>query len=113
MVSIFFMLLKIPLFSIFLFFFRTSTVYTKWKPRIRTTGISLKCPVIFLKVCFLKGLENISRNILHGDREAHGACARMTSTLCDQSTLSVMSGFISEQRIQAVDCNPLFSLLEK
>ena len=55
----------------------------------------------------------MSRNILHGDREAHGACARTTSILCDQSTLSVMSGFISEQRIQAVDCNPLFSLLEK
>ena len=47
---------------------------------------------------------------------ACGACAKITSTLCDQSIdsiLSVMSGLITEQRISAIDCNPLFSLLKK
>ena len=47
---------------------------------------------------------------------AHAACAKRLQhyvpSLID-AILSVMGGFMTEQRISAIDCNPLFSLLQK
>ena len=56
-------------------------------------------------------------NFLHKDWEAirtpvvHVQKHYVTSLI--DATLSVISGFITEQRISAIDCNSLFSLLEK
>ena len=76
--------------------------------------------VIFLKVRFLKGLEDMSQNFFHKDREAirtpmmhvqkqvqHFVTNLINAILC------VISGFITEQRISAIDFNLLFSSLEK
>ena len=45
--------------------------------------------VIFLKIRFLKGLQDMSQNFLHKDREAIQTpvvhVQKMVSTLCDQS----------------------------
>ena len=71
MVSIFFMLLKIPPFLHLL-----SRVYSLHKVEIRNKNcwrffkMPLPRSVIFLKICFLKGLEDMSLNFLHKDREA-------------------------------------------
>ena len=43
---------------------------------------------------------------------ACGACAKMTLTSLIDAILSVMSGFITEQCVSAIDFNPLFSSLE-
>ena len=43
-----------------------STVYTKPKLKIKTVGVSL---VVFLKIHFLKGLEDMSLTFLHKNRE--------------------------------------------
>ena len=92
MVSILFMLLKIPPFLHLLFLL--SCIYSLHK--VETTNknywrffkIPLHMSVIILKVHFLKGLEDRSQSFLHKDREAIQTpvvCAKMTSTLCDQS----------------------------
>ena len=76
--------------------------------------------VIFFKVRFLKGLEDTSQNFLHKDQEAiQTPMVRVRKWLQYNGTSlidaipSVMSGFKAEQRISAIDCNPLFSSLEK
>ena len=76
--------------------------------------------VIFLKVRFLKGLEDMSQNFLHKDREAIRTPVvhvpkrpqHYVTNLID-AILSVISDFITEQRISAIDFNPLFSSLGK
>ena len=73
--------------------------------------------MIFLKIRFLKGLEDMSLNFLHKDQEAIRMpmlrVRKTASTLLIDAILSVISGFITEQCISAIDCAPLFSLLEK
>ena len=76
--------------------------------------------VIFLKNCFLKGLQDMSLNFLHKDQEAiRTPVVRMQKWLQHYVTrlidamLSVISGFITEQCISVIDCNPLFSSLGK
>ena len=62
----------------------------------------------------------MSQNFLHKDREAIRTSAvyvrkrlqHYVTSLID-AILSVMSGFITEQCISAIDCNPSFSSLEK
>ena len=76
--------------------------------------------VIFLKIRFLKGLEDISLNYLHKDREAirtpmmhvQKRLQHYVTSLID-AILSIISGYITEQYISDIDCNPLFSSLEK
>ena len=62
----------------------------------------------------------MNQNFLHKDQEAirtpvvhlrKGVQHYVTSLI--DAILSVMSGFITEQCISAIDCNPLFSSLEK
>ena len=62
----------------------------------------------------------MSLNLLHKDQEAirtpmvhvQKRLQHYVTNLID-AILSVISGFITEQHISAIDCNPLFSLLEK
>ena len=71
MVSTFFMLLKIPPFLHLLLLL--SRIYSPHKVKIRNKNcwrIFLLRSVIFKKNCFLKGLEDMSLNFLHKDREA-------------------------------------------
>ena len=62
----------------------------------------------------------MSLNFLHKDQEAIGTpVVRVRKQLQHYVTrlidaiLSVISGFITEQRISAIDCDPLFLSLEK
>ena len=65
--------------------------------------------VIFKKVRFLNGLEDMSLNFLHKDREAIQTpmvhvqkwLQHYVTSLID-TIRSVMSGFINEQRISAI-----------
>ena len=124
MVSIFFMLLKIPRFlHLLLLLLR---IYSPHKVEIRnkTCWRIFKMPllrsVILLKVHFLKGLEDMSQNFLHKDREhirtpvvhVQKRPQHYMTNLID-AILSVISDFITEQRISAIDFNPLFSSLGK
>ena len=76
--------------------------------------------VIFLKVCFLKELEDMSQNFLHKDQEAtrtpmvhvRKRPQHYVTNLID-AILSVTSDFITEQRISAINFNPIFSSLGK
>ena len=74
MVSIFFMLLKIPPFLHL--FLLLSRVYSLHKVKIinkncwRFFKMLLPRSVIFLKIRFPKGLQDMSLNFLHKDREA-------------------------------------------
>ena len=76
--------------------------------------------MIFFKVRFLKELEDTSQNFLHKDQEAirtpvvhvQKRLQHYGTSLID-AIPSVMSGFKAEQRISAIDWNPLFSSLEK
>ena len=72
MVSIFFMLLKIPPFLHLLLsrIYSPHKVETRNKNGWRFFKMPLPRSVIFLKIHFLKGLEDMSQNFLHKDREA-------------------------------------------
>ena len=90
MVSIFFMLLKIPPFLYLL-----SRIYSPHKVEIRDKNgwrffkMPLPRSVIFFKIHFLKGLQDMSLNFLHKDREAIQTpvlrVRKTASTLCDQT----------------------------
>ena len=58
--------------------------------------------VMFLKIHFLKGLQDMSLNFLHKDREA------IRTPMVHNAILSAISGFITEQRISAIDCDVYF-----
>ena len=75
--------------------------------------------VIFVKVQFLKGLEDMSQNFLQkstSHKIVRGAGTKTTLTLyvisLIDAILFVMSSFITEQCILAIECNPLFSSLQ-
>ena len=63
----------------------------------------------------------MSLNFLHKDPEAimdtRGACVKtaptFVSSLIDAIPSVLISGYITEQCISAIDCNSLFSSLEK
>ena len=71
--------------------------------------------VLFKKIRFLKGLEDMSLNFLHKDREAiRTPMVHVQKQLQHYVTniFDVISGYIAEQCISA-DCDPIFSSLEK
>ena len=90
MVSIFFMLLNIPPFlHLLLLLLRIYGLKLKNKSCWRFFKMPLPRSVIFLKICFLKGLQDMSLTFVHKDQEAIRMpvvrVQKMTSTLCDQT----------------------------
>ena len=120
MVTIFFMLLKIPPFLHLLL----SRVYNLHKVEIKNKNcwrffeMPLPRSVIFFLNLFSKGIERCDSSMKIEKLYKHPwyMCKKrlqhyMISFIA--AILSAMSGYITEQCISAIDCNPLFSSLEK